>query len=158
MLKDDDLRLDMGRCEGGTFLRLVHVPTGISRALGPLRGAKRHELVEAWRREIEVELKTQGFGQYISSNGFRRDSPKRLCRSEAEAEAVRMAREFAAENGAGVWTCVDATPDVFSTGYERRKNFVKWNVVFDRAAAGGAIVDGPVIVQVNLETGEAEFA
>ena len=65
MLRDDELRLDIGRCEGGTFLRLVHVPTGISRSRAPLAGAKRHQLIEAWASEIEAELVALRLDQHV---------------------------------------------------------------------------------------------
>ena len=46
MLNDDDLRLDIGRCEGGAFLRLVHVPTEIS----PSRGLSAVPNAICWSR------------------------------------------------------------------------------------------------------------
>jgi hypothetical protein len=66
-LRDDELRLETGRCEGGDggFLRLVHSPTGISRSLAPVGDAKRRELTSAWREEIEAELLALGLAEYV---------------------------------------------------------------------------------------------
>lgn len=65
MLRDEDIRIDVGRCEGGTFVRLVHVPTGISRSIGPIGAVSQHQLVSAWTHEIESELIERGLTQYI---------------------------------------------------------------------------------------------
>ncbi len=65
MLKEEDIRIRVGRCAGGTFLELVHVPTGISRSKGPLRGVSHDQLVSAWRTEIETELIERGLTQFI---------------------------------------------------------------------------------------------
>jgi hypothetical protein len=73
MLRDDELRQDIGRCDGGSFCRLVHVPTGITRVSGPLRGAKLHETIKAWRKEIEGELIERGLVQYVLPTPESRD-------------------------------------------------------------------------------------
>jgi hypothetical protein len=67
MLRDEDLRLDVGRAsDGGNFLRLTHTPTGLSRSHpGPLRGLDQHALVQTWLGEIEAELKSKGQPQHI---------------------------------------------------------------------------------------------
>jgi hypothetical protein len=80
----------------------------------------------------------------------------RLSKREAEAEAIRIAKEFVAANGELERTCGGAKPDVLASGYRRRKNIIKWTVLFDRSV-GGTITDGPAIVHVDIETGEAEF-
>lgn len=80
----------------------------------------------------------------------------RLSKSGAEAEAVRLAKEFVAANGYVEWTCMGAKPDSLSPGYKKRKNVIKWCVVFDRST-GTVTIDGPVIVSVDIETGAADF-
>ena len=78
MLRDDELRLDVGRCEGGSFLRLVHIPTGISRSRVPLAGAKRDQLIAPWASEIEGELIELGLNQDVlpsPSSPDRRSAP-----------------------------------------------------------------------------------
>jgi hypothetical protein len=65
MLREEDIRIHVGRCVGGTFLQLVHVPTGIFRTKGPLGAASQHQLVSAWTHEIETELIERGLTQYI---------------------------------------------------------------------------------------------
>jgi hypothetical protein len=80
----------------------------------------------------------------------------RFSKSQAEAQAVRLAEEFVAANGGASWTCIGAKPNVLVPGHKRRKNIVKWSVAFDRSD-GGALVDGPAIVDVDIETGFAAF-
>jgi hypothetical protein len=80
----------------------------------------------------------------------------RLSKREAEAEAVRIAKEFVAANGGAAWSCGGAKPDVLAPGYKRRKDVIKWSVQFDRSV-GDTVVDGPAVVLVDTETGEAAF-
>lgn len=80
----------------------------------------------------------------------------RFSKGRAEAEAVRLAKVFVAANGGAGWTCIGAKPDALAPGYEKRKNIIKWSVVFDRSI-DGAVVDGPAIVSVDIETGVADF-
>ncbi len=67
MLREEDLRLDLGRASHGSdFLRVTHVPTGVSRFHpGPLRGLDRHALVQTWLGEIEAELRSRGLAEHI---------------------------------------------------------------------------------------------
>jgi hypothetical protein len=67
MLREDDLRFDVGRAShGGDFMRVTHLPTGLSRCHpGPLRNVNRHELVKGWLAEIEDELRRTGLSQYL---------------------------------------------------------------------------------------------
>jgi hypothetical protein len=67
MLRQEDILMEIGRCEGGSFVRVVHTPTGISRRRGPLRGANVHELLQVWLQEIENELRQLGLVQHIIS-------------------------------------------------------------------------------------------
>jgi hypothetical protein len=79
-----------------------------------------------------------------------------LSKGEAEAKAVRIAKEFVAANGGDGWTCGGAKPDYLSPDYKRRKNIIKWCVLFERSI-GGVIFDGPAIVLVDIETGRATY-
>jgi hypothetical protein len=81
---------------------------------------------------------------------------RRFSRGWSEAEAIRLAKEFVAANGGEEWTCWGAKPDNLAPGYKRRKNVIKWSVLFDRAI-DGATVDGPAIVLVDIEAGDAGF-
>ena len=65
MLRDEDIQMDIGRCVGGDFLRVTHIPTGVSRYKGPLNRANKHELVQGWLSEIEAELIERGLTQHI---------------------------------------------------------------------------------------------
>ena len=66
MLRDCDICIDVGRSMGGDFLRVTHIPTGISRYHGsPLRGLNREELVRGWLNEIEAELLERGLTEHI---------------------------------------------------------------------------------------------
>jgi hypothetical protein len=68
MLRGEDIRMERGRAShGGDFLRLTHVPSGISRSHpGPLgAGNKQHLLISSWLFEIEAELLARGLTQYI---------------------------------------------------------------------------------------------
>jgi hypothetical protein len=80
----------------------------------------------------------------------------RFSAGEAEAEAVRLAKTFVAASGGINWTCAGAKPDELTPGWRRRKNVIKWTVVFDRLI-GDAHVDGPAVVRVDIETGEATY-
>jgi len=64
MLKPQDIEIQVGRAVGGDFMRVVHRPSGISRAAGPpLRtpGKTRQQML----REIEAELLQRGFTQHV---------------------------------------------------------------------------------------------
>jgi hypothetical protein len=78
MLREDDIRLHVGRAShGGDFLRLTHVPSGVSRYHpGPLRGLNQHALVQNWLREIEAELTSKGQSRYIVAD-YRTKSVRR---------------------------------------------------------------------------------
>lgn len=65
MLRDDELRIDVGRCIGGSFIRVTHVPTGLTRRKGPLDGEPSHSIKKRFLKEIEQELITKGLTQYI---------------------------------------------------------------------------------------------
>ncbi|MBA4016736.1 MAG: hypothetical protein C0483_06065 [Pirellula sp.] len=57
MLRDEDIRIDIGRSSAGNFMRMVHVPSGIERMHpGPLRDVNQQALRSRWKYEIEVEL------------------------------------------------------------------------------------------------------
>jgi hypothetical protein len=65
MLREEDIHIKEGRCVGGTFLEVVHLPSGISRSNGPIGAVSQHQLVSAWKHEIETELIERGLSQYI---------------------------------------------------------------------------------------------
>ena len=71
MLREEDIREERGWCTdeiqgaAGTYIRIVHVPTGISRAKGPLAGESGHAVVQMFLREIEEELIAKGLSSYI---------------------------------------------------------------------------------------------
>lgn len=65
MLREEDIHIKVGRCVGGTFLEVVHAPTGISRSKGPIGAASQRQLVSAWTHEIETELIERGLSQYL---------------------------------------------------------------------------------------------
>lgn len=56
MLRQEDIREDIGRVTGGTFIRITHVPTGISRTKGPLAGESANAIRKRFLKEIEEEL------------------------------------------------------------------------------------------------------
>jgi hypothetical protein len=60
MLRDDDIRVDVGRCTGGTFLRVVHLPTGVSRSVSPLGGEAASVARGRLLAEVERELTSRG--------------------------------------------------------------------------------------------------
>ena len=91
-----------------------------------------------------------------SRAGAYRGESMRFSKRKAEAEAVRIATVFVAANGGAEWSCRGAKPDDSSPGFKRRKNVIKWSVMFDRSI-GESVVDGPTIVQVDTETGGAAF-
>ena len=60
MIPDEDVVVDTGRCEGGTFVRVRHVPTGRSRTRAPLGGERHEDVVRRLRAELEAELGAEG--------------------------------------------------------------------------------------------------
>jgi len=75
MLNPEDIEVQFGRAVGGSFLRVVHKPTGISRAKGPplpKPGEARHQM----QREIEAELIEQGLTQHIVPDNARQEFQK----------------------------------------------------------------------------------
>ena len=63
---NSDIQINTGRCEGGTFIQVVHIPTGISRYRRPLDGKDFRELQETFLAEIEQELISKNFAQYLA--------------------------------------------------------------------------------------------
>jgi hypothetical protein len=62
VIRDDDLRIDIGRATGGrTFIRVVHEPTGINRQLVGLGNRSYHDVVNELRSAIESELVQHGW-------------------------------------------------------------------------------------------------
>jgi hypothetical protein len=79
MLREEDFRFDRGRAShGGDFVRLTHVPTGVSRSHpGPLWKFDQHTLVQTWLDEIEAELRSKGLSQYIVPVYRTKNTPQR---------------------------------------------------------------------------------
>lgn len=77
MLREEDIHIKVGRCVGGTFLEVVHVPTGISRSRGPVGAVSQHQLVSAWTHEIETALIERGLSQYIIPDSRTEQTRKR---------------------------------------------------------------------------------
>lgn len=65
MLRQEDLQIDIGRCDGGSFIKVTHVPTGVTRMKGPLNGESSHRIQKRFLEEIEQELVERGLMQYI---------------------------------------------------------------------------------------------
>lgn len=70
MLRDNEIRIDTGRAiDGGTFVRIVHLPTGRTRTADRL-GAEAHAAaVSRLRVELEADLLASGLVQF---NAFSR--------------------------------------------------------------------------------------
>ena len=67
MLRTGDIIVSVGRAEGGDFMEIEHVPTGIKRHHPPpLGGAAVQKAARArFLREIEAELVAKGLTQYL---------------------------------------------------------------------------------------------
>jgi len=49
---DNDFRVDIGRCTGGTFVRTVHLSTGEERTLGPIGKQRPGQVFARLRQQI----------------------------------------------------------------------------------------------------------
>jgi len=78
----------------------------------------------------------------------------RFTRTEAEAEATRLASELVAVlPGASSVQCVGAYPDTTAPRSHSSKHPVNWSVVFKAPQPPGVVMDGgELFVTVNLET------
>ena len=67
MLKDEEIMIERGRGIGGAFMRITHVPTGISRGKGPPLGSGKavHEFRRQALQEIEAELREKGMTGHL---------------------------------------------------------------------------------------------
>jgi len=66
MLRDRDIRIDTGRASpSGTFVRVVHLPTGRSRTKAPLAGEPHEAVVARFRAELEAELLAAGLTEHV---------------------------------------------------------------------------------------------
>jgi hypothetical protein len=65
MLRDEEIRVDVGRIDGGSFVRVTHVPTGKVRRGGPLHGESPDAAAKRLRSELEDELRTLGLTEYV---------------------------------------------------------------------------------------------
>ncbi len=68
MLKDEEIRIEIGRAVGGDCMKIIHLPTGICRGKGPPIGSGRevHEFRRRALREIERELREKGLVEYLN--------------------------------------------------------------------------------------------
>ena len=66
MIKHTDIRVHTGRCVGGTFIRVEHVPTGICREQGPIGNTDKKSLMKQWLTDIEAELREKGLSESIA--------------------------------------------------------------------------------------------
>jgi hypothetical protein len=61
MIRDEDLRIDIGSARDSSgrncsFLRMIHLPSGIELIQTGLQGIDLEKLRRRWRAEIEAEL------------------------------------------------------------------------------------------------------
>jgi hypothetical protein len=84
-----------------------------------------------------------------------------ISKRDAEAEALRIAEEFlAADTDPGdpmTYECLAPHPNVREPGYKLRKTVIKWCVTVSRTLQDGTIIDGPIVVLVDIQTKEARF-
>jgi len=66
MLRDSEIRVDIGRAGGGgTFVRVVHIPTGRARTKDRLGSEVYAVVLSRLRAELEAELVGAGLMQYV---------------------------------------------------------------------------------------------
>ena len=65
MLFDEELKVQVGRIEGGSFVRVTHLPTGRQRTFGPFGDEDPASLILRLRTEIEDDLRDAGLMQYV---------------------------------------------------------------------------------------------
>lgn len=69
MLREEDIRIDVGRAHDGekpcSFLRMVHLPTGIERTQVGFAGLEGQDLRQRFLAEIEAELESRGLTEHI---------------------------------------------------------------------------------------------
>lgn len=66
MLRDVDIKVEIGRITGGSFVRVIHMPTGRQRMVGPIGGEPPSVIATRLRSEIEAELRALGLTQYLA--------------------------------------------------------------------------------------------
>jgi hypothetical protein len=65
VLREEEIETRFGRMEGGSFIQLTHLPTGISRFTGPLAGRGSSIVVAEMLRAIECEIYEKGLVEFI---------------------------------------------------------------------------------------------
>ncbi len=65
MIPKEDIKIDIGRITGGSFIRVNHLPTGRSRMQGPLGGQLPENVQKRLLEELEAELRKAGLTQYL---------------------------------------------------------------------------------------------
>ena len=60
MINKDDISIDHGRMEGGAFVAVRHIPSQISKWVGPIKGSYNlREIVQKCVAEIESDLESR---------------------------------------------------------------------------------------------------
>lgn len=64
-MNDDDIEIVLGRTEGGSFVRVKHVPTGRHRYVGPLHGESPEAVQSRLLKELLLELREARVDGYL---------------------------------------------------------------------------------------------
>jgi hypothetical protein len=87
----------------------------------------------------------------------------RINNEEAKRRAIHLAEAFIQDTSSYKWVyrCLSASPDLLSIDNKHRKTYIKWTVLFDFRPPGrtfddGSIIDGQIILRVNIFTEEVE--
>ena len=59
MINDHEIRIDVGRCQDGTFVRVIHLPSGISETQNGLQNKVVEEVKDALRQRVEAAVRDQ---------------------------------------------------------------------------------------------------
>ncbi len=72
MLKEGDIIIHVGRGEGGNFMEMEHLPTGLKRRLDPPLGDidEQKRVRCEFLHQIETELIEKGLTQYIEDKAL----------------------------------------------------------------------------------------
>jgi hypothetical protein len=65
MLRDAEVKVDVGRMVGGSFVRVTHIPTGRQRMVGPIGSEPSASVATRLRVEIEAELRAAGLADQL---------------------------------------------------------------------------------------------
>ena len=59
-MRDEDIEITVGRTDGGSFVRVKHLPSGRSKRLGPLNGEDPNLVIGRLVQELLTELREVG--------------------------------------------------------------------------------------------------